>query len=923
MDFYNRYNNRGNNRDYYNIPNYELILKVEEINRLETLIEEKNQKISNLENNIEEKRKDNYELKQMIEVMDQKIKSQDEEIKSQDEKIKSQEKEIKSQDKKIKSQDKKIKSQDETIKSYDEIIESQDVKLKSQEEKLKSQDEKLKSQDKKIKTQDKKIKDKSDEIKDKDNQIKKNNNQLSKLESDNKNYISLIEEKNKINSELEQKNKLNNEKILDLQNKIFELKKENKSKDEKNSRLESYNSQINKELKDMKTAIKNKENENNKLKNSIENNILTISSLENNIKISKENIYKKKEEISINKKKIDELNNLLLLKDKDIENLKDEPSKLKIKNEQLNKDNFNQKNKIIKNVEEINKLKETIQQLKIKIENEGKNYNKLNNEYEKLKIDGNDKDAQLQKYKEESKEFEDFHKLKSEIKIIKENADKSLKYQDLRKEDFYDLIIKCNSIIGLKKGWDITMTEDGKKNYFEYKDNKYTKIGVIGSENRGKSTILSDFSKIELPTGVSIKTEGLSIKYPKLDDQFKNRKIILLDSAGLETPILNTHNNEEDKNEEKTPEEKKENGKDELKVENKKEELNDIFANKSRDVIQLELFLQNFIIKYSDILILILGKLTINEQKLLLKVKTHIKNLKRKEPLLVIHNLKDFETKKQVDDYLESILKKSSTFSLKDNDIVNLESQESKWKYYFEPKSDPKIYHLIYGKKGSEAGDFYNEKTIKFIYDLISSNPDKESFDPIKCVKEYFSEISEIILDNKIEKNEIIDSREVSKDSDKSNANIINKIMLKDQNKEIILKQCLIDELGISNFKGNNFDAQYSYYITEKNVYIYIELPGKKEKSGDDKEYENVEVDLQTEGSFSIIKVTGTKKHFVEHFIQEKNINHQQHKRQFGDFSIQVKLDKINLNDDYQCKIQNGCLLVTFDIKKGSKKRQI
>ena len=87
---------------------------------------------------------------------------------------------------------------------------------------------------------------------------------------------------------------------------------------------------------------------------------------------------------------------------------------------------------------------------------------------------------------------------------------------------------------------------------------------------------------------------------------------------------------------------------------------------------------------------------------------------------------------------MESILKKSSTFSLKDNDVINLENEESKWKYYFEPKSDPKIYHLIYGKKGTEAGDFYNEKTIKFIYDLISSNPDKESFYPIKFEKEYF-----------------------------------------------------------------------------------------------------------------------------------------------------------------------------------------
>ena len=33
------------------------------------------------------------------------------------------------------------------------------------------------------------------------------------------------------------------------------------------------------------------------------------------------------------------------------------------------------------------------------------------------------------------------------------------------------------------------------------------------------------------------KTEGLSIKYPELE-KFKNRKIVLLDSAGLENPVL-------------------------------------------------------------------------------------------------------------------------------------------------------------------------------------------------------------------------------------------------------------------------------------------------------------------------------------------------------------------------------------------------
>ena len=36
--------------------------------------------------------------------------------------------------------------------------------------------------------------------------------------------------------------------------------------------------------------------------------------------------------------------------------------------------------------------------------------------------------------------------------------------------------------------------------------------------------------------------------------------------------------------------------------------------------------------------------------------------------------------------------------------------------------------------------------------------------------------------------------------------------MLKDPNKSIILKKCLIDELGF--IQGNSFNAQHSYYIT-------------------------------------------------------------------------------------------------------------
>ena len=62
----------------------------------------------------------------------------------------------------------------------------------------------------------------------------------------------------------------------------------------------------------------------------------------------------------------------------------------------------------------------------------------------------------------------------------------------------------------------------------------------MGNGNKGKSYILSKISDIELPVGESIKTKGLSIKFPELKN-YSNRTITLLDSAGQETPVLNNN----------------------------------------------------------------------------------------------------------------------------------------------------------------------------------------------------------------------------------------------------------------------------------------------------------------------------------------------------------------------------------------------
>lgn len=114
--------------------------------------------------------------------------------------------------------------------------------------------------------------------------------------------------------------------------------------------------------------------------------------------------------------------------------------------------------------------------------------------------------------------------------------------------DFYDVIIDIKSIKDINKGWRIKMSKRAKENYENFKKDEIIKIGVIGNSNKGKSFLLSKISKIKLPSGTSIRTEGLSIKYPELDKLFKNRKIALLDSAGLETPVLKSDNEEETEN---------------------------------------------------------------------------------------------------------------------------------------------------------------------------------------------------------------------------------------------------------------------------------------------------------------------------------------------------------------------------------------
>ena len=114
-----------------------------------------------------------------------------------------------------------------------------------------------------------------------------------------------------------------------------------------------------------------------------------------------------------------------------------------------------------------------------------------------------------------------------------------------------------------------------------------------------------------------------------------------------------------------------------------------------------ELFLQNYIINNSDILIVVVDSLSFSEQKLLLKVKREMERSKKTIPLYIIHNLKALTSKEQIKDYIDNTLLKSVTFTLeRGNNISTKLNQNMEEVYnYYEVEQDKdksqKVFHLI------------------------------------------------------------------------------------------------------------------------------------------------------------------------------------------------------------------------------------
>ena len=364
-------------------------------------------------------------------------------------------------------------------------------------------------------------------------------------------------------------------------------------------------------------------------------------------------------------------------------------------------------------------------------------------------------------------------------------------------------------------------------------------IGVIGLGNVGKSYLLSLFTGEELPTGDSIHTKGISIK--------KKKKLIILDSEGVEAPLTKSNISQD-----LYPKENL--------VNKEINESDGLIQTIAQDKKAVELFIQDFIIEKSNILFIVVGQLTLTEQQLIYRI---VKQTNKKL-IFVIHNLKNLYTKEQINNHIENIFKKNiflnfDTFSeqkyKEDKDVI-----EEFNKYYIESYKmnenlEKKVIHLIMASNVKESEAYYYNKTVvDYVRTEIATINEGKKFNLIEELKDFVLRKAGKYVESEEDFKPPFSEEDIIIENEGENK------CIKIKN-NTILKKCLINKLGFSSFFGALYSPNYICYFDENNnekekkFVVEINLCGKDYKVNNPKREEFLD-----QGHKTAITITGTKK---------------------------------------------------------------
>ena len=401
----------------------------------------------------------------------------------------------------------------------------------------------------------------------------------------------------------------------------------------------------------------------------------------------------------------------------------------------------------------------------VNLNNENKQHkDNLTKKEKELKEVNNEKDSMINSFKrfdniskenEELKKTNELKKIEKKVVELNKVIENSLtKDEFLTKSEsqFYDVVIDLDSINALKnKGWEIKYNKEREEIYKKIITEETIKIEVLRLNNVGKSFILGLIAKVVIPTGYSIATKGISIKYIEGEND-SEKDVCLLDSAGFETPLLkdelilqgkkeDSSKKDVDKNinEEKVNDDNNNKKKTEFELQR---EFDEFEYELAKDKTQTERFIEQLITSLSDMLILVIGKLTRTEQKLITRIKNIVKERDNCQirTIVIIHNLAQYHKKIEIDNHINNSLKQSATFHLIEKKIIGIKGYEDRTFFVEESnQGDIKVVHYIMAKQGTEAGDYYNNLTLQLIKHKYNDCNSRKAIDIPKEIVKSFS----------------------------------------------------------------------------------------------------------------------------------------------------------------------------------------
>ena len=194
--------------------------------------------------------------------------------------------------------------------------------------------------------------------------------------------------------------------------------------------------------------------------------------------------------------------------------IKTNDEKYSMEKNKYNLDLFSKNKKINELQKEFENLNQKNIQLKKDLEQKALKFDGAINQFEEMNNKLKNKEEKIKEYEMKIKYYQNIKIQYDNISKINENERPKEEILKTPAEEFYDAIVDINSIKSLKSlGWKIAYNKERKERYQQMISEETIKMRVLGLNNVGKTFILFKIANAELPSGYSLETKGISIKY--------------------------------------------------------------------------------------------------------------------------------------------------------------------------------------------------------------------------------------------------------------------------------------------------------------------------------------------------------------------------------------------------------------------------